>query len=197
MSDSLQPPASLSFTICLLKLTFIELIMSPNHLILCCPLLFLPSVFLSIRVFFNESALHIRWPKYWSTGVFSHCLAITKNNTKSTIHGRQKSINWVSPLVEDTKNEKTSQRIDENVCKTHMWELPWWLSDDESPFQCRRHGFDPWSGRSHMLQSNQARLPQLLSLCSRARKLQLPKPKHPRACAQQQEKPTQWEVHAP
>ena len=40
--------------------------MPSNHLILCCPLLFLPSVFPSIRVFSNESVLHIRWPKYWS-----------------------------------------------------------------------------------------------------------------------------------
>ena len=40
--------------------------MPSNHLILCCPLLFLPSIFPSIRVFSNESALHIRWPKYWS-----------------------------------------------------------------------------------------------------------------------------------
>ena len=43
-----------------------------NHLILCCPLLLLPSIFLSIRVFFNESVLHIRWPKYWSFS-FSLC----------------------------------------------------------------------------------------------------------------------------
>ena len=43
----------------------IELVMPSNHLILCCPLL-LPSIFPSIRVFSNESALHIRWPKYWS-----------------------------------------------------------------------------------------------------------------------------------
>ena len=50
----------------LLKLMFIELIMPSNYLILCCPLLFLPSVFPSIRVFSNESALHIRWPKHWS-----------------------------------------------------------------------------------------------------------------------------------
>ena len=41
-------------------------VMPSNHLILCHPLLFLPSVFPSIRVFSNESALHIRWPKYWS-----------------------------------------------------------------------------------------------------------------------------------
>ena len=43
-----------------------ELVMPSNHLIICCPLLFLPSIFPSIRVFSNESALHIRWPKYWS-----------------------------------------------------------------------------------------------------------------------------------
>ena len=44
----------------------IELVMPPNHLILCRPLLLLPSIFPSIRVFSNESALRIRWPKYWS-----------------------------------------------------------------------------------------------------------------------------------
>ena len=44
----------------------IESVMPSNHLILCCPLLLLPSIFPSIRVFSNESALCIRWPKYWS-----------------------------------------------------------------------------------------------------------------------------------
>ena len=60
--------ASLSFTSygSLLKPMSIELMMPSNHLILCCPLLLLPSIFLSIRVFSNESALHIRWSKYWS-----------------------------------------------------------------------------------------------------------------------------------
>ena len=60
--------ASLSFTISqnLLKLTSIESVMPSNHLILCRPLLLLPSTFPSIRVFSNESALHIRWPKTWS-----------------------------------------------------------------------------------------------------------------------------------
>ena len=43
----------------------IESVMPSNHLILCCPLLLLPSIFPSIRVFSNESVLHIRWPKYW------------------------------------------------------------------------------------------------------------------------------------
>ena len=44
----------------------IESAMPSNHLILCCPLLLLPSIFPSIRIFSDESALHIRWPKYWS-----------------------------------------------------------------------------------------------------------------------------------
>ena len=50
----------------LLKLMSIELVMPSNHLILCCPLLLLPSIFPSIRVFSDELVLHIRWPKYWS-----------------------------------------------------------------------------------------------------------------------------------
>ena len=50
----------------LLKLISIQSVMPSNHLILCCPLLFPSSIFLSIRVFSNESALCIRWPKYWS-----------------------------------------------------------------------------------------------------------------------------------
>ena len=60
--------ALLSFTISwsLLKLMSIDSIMLSNHLFLCCPLLLLLSVFPSIRVFPKESALHIRWPKYWS-----------------------------------------------------------------------------------------------------------------------------------
>ena len=59
--------ASLSITITQSppKPMFIESMMPSNHLILCRPLLLLPSIFLSIRVFSNESALHIRWPKYW------------------------------------------------------------------------------------------------------------------------------------
>ena len=50
----------------LLRLMFINSVMPSNHLILCCPLLLLPSIFPSIRVFSNESLLCIRWPKYWS-----------------------------------------------------------------------------------------------------------------------------------
>ena len=59
----------------------IELVMSSNHLILCCPLFLLPSIFPSIRVFSNESVLHIRWPKYWS---FSFSISLS---------------NWYSGLI--------------------------------------------------------------------------------------------------
>ena len=66
--------ASLSITNSwsLLKLMSIASVMPSNHLILCCPLLLLPSILPSIRVFSNESALHMRWPKYWSFS-FSFC----------------------------------------------------------------------------------------------------------------------------
>ena len=50
----------------LIKLMSLELVMPSNHLILCHPLILLPSIFPSMRVFSNESVLHIRWPKYWS-----------------------------------------------------------------------------------------------------------------------------------
>ena len=85
MYDSLQPhglhaahQASLSFTISwsLLKLMSIELVILSNHLILCCPLFLLPSVFPSIKVFYNELAFHIRWPKYW---IFSSVSVIPVN----------------------------------------------------------------------------------------------------------------------
>ena len=81
MSDSLRPhglqacQATLSITNSwsLLKLMSIESVMPSNHLILCRPLLLLPSIFPSVRVFSNESVLHIRWPKYWSFSFSNSC----------------------------------------------------------------------------------------------------------------------------
>ena len=61
-----RPPLSITNSRSLLKLISIELVMPSSHLILCRPLLLPPSIFPSIRVFSNESALCIRWPKYWS-----------------------------------------------------------------------------------------------------------------------------------
>ena len=86
--------ASLSITNSrrLLKLMSIESVMPSNHLILCHPLLFLPSIFPSIRVFSNESALHIRWPKYWS---FS--FSISPSNEHSGLISFK--MNWLDLLA--------------------------------------------------------------------------------------------------
>ena len=76
VSDSLRPhelqhtsPPCPSPSLSLPKFMSTESVMPSNHLILCCPLLLLPSIFPSIRVFYNESGLPIRWPKYWSFSI--------------------------------------------------------------------------------------------------------------------------------
>jgi len=66
LTAAYQAPLSFTTSWSLLKLMSIELVIPSNHLILCHPLLLLPSIFPSIRVLSNESVLHIRWPKYWS-----------------------------------------------------------------------------------------------------------------------------------
>ena len=94
MSDSLRPhesqharpPCPSSIT----KLMSIELVMPSNHLILCRPLL-PPSIFPSIRVFSNESTLHMRWPKYWS---FSFRISPSRE-----IPGLIFSMNWLDLLA--------------------------------------------------------------------------------------------------
>ena len=89
--------ASLSITKCLSlpKPMSNELVMPSNHLILCHPLLLLPSIFLSIRVFSNESALHIRWPKCWS---FSFSISLSSEYS-GLISFR---INWFDLAVQGT-----------------------------------------------------------------------------------------------
>ena len=66
MDSACQASQSITNSRSLLKLMFIELVMPSNHFTLCHPLLLLPSIFPSIRVFSNDSLLLIRWPKYWS-----------------------------------------------------------------------------------------------------------------------------------
>ena len=99
MSDSATPwtaaqQASLSITNSrsLLKLMSIELVMPSNHLILCCPLLLLPLIFPSLRVFSNESALCIRWPKYWN---FSFSISLS-NEYSGLIYFR---MDWLDLLA--------------------------------------------------------------------------------------------------
>ena len=65
-TETRQASLSITNSQSLLKLMSIQLVMPSNHLILCCPILLLPSIFPSIRVFSNESFLYISWPKYWS-----------------------------------------------------------------------------------------------------------------------------------
>ena len=102
--------ASLPFTISwsLLKLMSIELVMPTNCLILCRPLL-LPSIFPSLRVFSNELALHIRWPKYWS---FS--FSISPSNEYSRLISFK--IDWFDTAVQGTPK---------NVLQHHS-SLGWW-----------------------------------------------------------------------
>ena len=69
MNCSTRASLSITNSQSLLKLMSIELVMPSNHLIFCCPLLLLPSIFPSIRVFSNESVLCIRWPRYWSFSI--------------------------------------------------------------------------------------------------------------------------------
>ena len=84
--------ASLSITNSgsLLKLLSIESVMPFNHLILCCPLLLLPSIFPTIRVFSSESVLRIRWPKYWS-------FSISPSNEYSRLSSFR--MDWLNPLA--------------------------------------------------------------------------------------------------
>ena len=65
-----------------LRLTSIELVMPSSHLILCCPLLLLPPIPPSIRVFSNESTHHMKWPKYWS---FSFSIIPSKENPRADL----------------------------------------------------------------------------------------------------------------
>ena len=85
----------------------IEFVMPSSHLILCCPLLLLPSIFPSIRVFSNESALRIRWPKYWS---FSFSI-IPSNEHPGLISFR---MDWLDLLaVQGTLKSLTQHRNSE------------------------------------------------------------------------------------
>ena len=134
--------ASLSFTISwsLLKLMSIESVMPSNHLILCCPLLLLPSIFPSIRVFSSESALHIRWPKYWS---FS--FSISPSNEYSelisfridwfdrlAVHGTQESSS--TPQFQSTHSLVLSRLYGPTLTSLHdYWKNP---SFDHMDFCC-------------------------------------------------------------
>ena len=135
-SDSLIPQTaahqtSLSFTVSrsLLKLMSIKLMMPSNHLVLCGLLLLMPSVFPSIRVFSNESVLHIRWPKCWSFSIspvneYSGFISLridwfdllaVQGTLKSLLqyHGSKGSVLWYSAffIVQLSHPYKTTGKI--------------------------------------------------------------------------------------
>ena len=83
------------------KLMSIKSMMPSNHLILCCPLLLLPSVFPSIKVFSNESVVHIKWPKYWS---FSFSIS-SSNECSGLIFFR---MDWVGSPCSPTDSQESS-----------------------------------------------------------------------------------------
>ena len=92
-TTALQASLSITSSRSLLKLMSIELVMPSNHLILYRPLLLPLSIFPSIRVFSNESALHIRWPKYWS---FSFSIIHYSNEYSGLISFR---MDWLNLLA--------------------------------------------------------------------------------------------------
>ena len=133
-----QPPLSSIIFCSLLKFTSIEPVMLTNHLILCCPLLLLTSIFLSIRVFFSEWALHIKRPKYWSfsnspsneysgliffrfgwfdllavQGILKSLLQ--HHNSKASFFGAQPSL-WSNSHIHTWLPEKTHSFDHTNLC---------------------------------------------------------------------------------
>ena len=100
---ALQASLSITNSRNLLKLMSIESVMPSNHLILYCPLLLLPSIFPSIRIFSNKSVLHIRWPKYWS---FSFSIS-PSNDYSGLISFR---IDWLDLLAVQGTRKSNRQR---------------------------------------------------------------------------------------
>ena len=105
-----QASLSITNTWSLLKLMSIESVMPSNHLILCRPLLLLPSIFPNVGVFSNESVLHIRWPKYWS---FSF------NISHSNEHPGLISFKWTGWI--SLQSKRFSRVISNNAVQKHQF----------------------------------------------------------------------------
>ena len=120
------------------------LVMPSKHLILWHPLLLLPSIFPSIRNFSNESAIHIRWPKYWSF-IFS------TSSSKEYLGLTSLKIDWFNLVLSKGVSEVFSSTtvykgINSSVLPL-LYGLPWWLRLLRTHLQCGKPGFDPWVGK--------------------------------------------------
>ena len=109
--------ASLSFTISrsLLKLMSIKSMILSNHLVLCHPLLFLPSIYPSIRVFSNESVLHIRWPEYWASA------SVLPVNIQGWF-----LLEWTGWIF--LKSKELSRAFSNTTVQKHQWWAELWCS---------------------------------------------------------------------
>ena len=154
--------ASLSFIISwsLLKLMSIKSVTPSNHLILCQPLLLLPSIYLSIRVFSNESTLRIGWPQYWgfsfsispsNSGLISFLtdwfdllavgfdlFAVGCHHLLPSIRDYWKNHSFVQNLVSKHTHTHTH---------THTYENTWGFSDGSDSKESASVWFDPWVGK--------------------------------------------------
>ena len=129
-----QSSLSITNSQSLLKLTSIESVMSSNHLILCRPLLLLLSIFPSIRVFFSESVLHIRWPKYWS---FSFSISPSNEYQNWSPLGWT---GWISLL-----SKGLSRVFSNTTVQRHQFfgsQLSLWSNSHIHTWPLRNHSFD-------------------------------------------------------
>ena len=106
-TTALQASLSITNSQSLLRLMSIQLVMPSNHLILCCPLFLLLSIFPSIRVFPNESVLRMRWPKYWS---FS--FRISPSNEYSGLISFR--MDWLDLLARDSQESSPTPQLKSN-----------------------------------------------------------------------------------
>ena len=136
MSNSLWPHGlqharlscpSLSLTQSLFKLMPLESVMPSNHLILCCPLFLLPSIFPSIRALSNESALWIRWPKYWS-------FSISPSNEYSSLSSFR--IDWFELLAVQGTPKSLLQH--HNPKASFLWHSAFFMVQLSHPYMITR-----------------------------------------------------------
>ena len=125
-----QAPLSSTVSWSLLKFTSIESVMPSNHLILCRPLLLVPSIFPSIRVFSKESVLHIRWPKYWGFSFSS-----SPSNEHSGLTSFR--MDWLDLLAVQGTLKSLLQHHSSKITRCHLHSCPGKLtviSEDKRAF---------------------------------------------------------------
>ena len=136
----------------LLKLMSIELVMPSNHLILCHPLLFLPSILPSIRIFSNELALCIRWPEYWRFSLSSS----PSNNYSGLINNKKKKIHtanaggvgsiphWGTKVHMPHGEPPPPKKKEEKVMVTYLSRYcgKWWPRNNETRWGWRKDQYE-------------------------------------------------------